>query len=257
MSDLKRFEELSEPFKALVSNRELVYQLLDILPIPIQIHAPDGICIFTNKATLELSGVKDANLLVGHYNLKYDQATVAIMGQDKIDRALSGEYESHYDFPAPIQDVYDRGILEEKPWEAATMDVFSYPIWDGDTFAYAVIIFDVKNKYKGRTDMAKAREYIETHWQDELKVDEVAGLVNLSQRHFRRIFTEIVGETPQGFYQRIKVEKLMEKLLDGNLTVEQAFEACGVKYTGKTYLSLFKEKTGCTPYEYRKANMKK
>ena len=258
MSDLRRFEELSEPFKALIGNRELVYQLLDLHPTPTEIFAPDGMCIYVNRAIMEINNIPDANMVVGKYNVYKDPLMVEILGQENLDKVFRGETWSYSGFPAPIQDLVDRGVMGDKqPYEAATMDLFCLPIWDGDTFVCTICFFQVNNIYKGRTDMAKAREYIETHWREELNVDEVARLVNLSQRHFHRIFKEIVGDTPKGFYQRIKIEKLKEKLLDGDISIEQAFEACGVDYRGKTYLTLFKEETGYTPSEYRKANMRK
>jgi len=58
------------------------------------------------------------------------------------------------------------------------------------------------------------------------------------------------------YYQGIKIEKIQEMLHDRTLSIEQAFAACGVDYRGKTYLSLFKEKTGQSPFEFRKTNMK-
>jgi len=201
---------------------------------------------------LELNNVPDASLFVGNYNGQTDPLMIEIIGQEALDRIRRGEIVSFRDFPAPIEDVVNRGITEGKPWEAATMDLFFLPLWDGDVFKCSVCFFTVKNKYQGRSDIAKAREYIEIHWRDEFDLDKVAQAANLSSRHFRRLFTELVGETPQEFYQKIKIEKIKEKLLDGNLSIEQAFKACGVDSRGR-YLKHFKEETGCNPSEYRKA----
>ena len=251
-------EKLSASFRAFIGDEGLNYQLLDLLPIPMLMLAPSGTLIFCNRAFLEFNNVPDADLLVGKYNFKNDPVCIAIIGQDRIDGTLRGEAGSYSNFPVPVQDLIDRGVVDEyeKPFEAATVDMFSLPIWDGDTFVCAVIFFTIKNMYQGRNDVAKAQEYIETHWQDEFDIDKLAKLVNLSKRQFQRIFKDISGNKPIEFYQNIKIEKIQEKLLDGRLSIEQAFDACGVNYRGR-YPKLFKEKTNMTPSEYRKANMKR
>jgi AraC-like DNA-binding protein len=197
--------------------------------------------------------IPDANLLVGKYNVTKDPIVMEILGQDVIDRLFRGEAVSFPDFPAPIQDVVDRGVIKEKPFEAATMDLFWLPIWDGDVFTCVIMFFTVKNMYKGRADISKAQEYIKEHWQDEFDMDKTARAAALSKRHFQRIFKEVTGVTPNEYYQNIKIEKIQEKLFDGDLSVEQAFAACGVGTHG-AYFRLFKEKLGMTPAEYRKKN---
>jgi len=246
-------EKLSAPFRALINNAGLNYQLLDLLPIPIEIFLPDGTAIFGNRAFLELFNIPDVSILVGHYNLKHDPVCLGILGQELVDRIFSGEACSFSGFTAPLDDAASRGVIKEKPFKAATMDLFALPLWDGETFTCTICFFTVKNLYKGRADISKAQEYIETHWLEEFDIDKIAQSINLSRRHFTRIFKEVLGDTPVGYYKRIKIKKIQEKLFDGNLSVEQAFAACGVEYRG-AYLRLFKEINGKTPTQYRKDN---
>ena len=244
---------LSEQFKAFAGNQELVIQLLDLLPTPIEIFAPDGTCIFANRAWLELYNY-DVNLLVGKYNFNNDPVCFEIMGQDVYDRVSRGEVVSFTGFPVPINDAVERCVIGDKPFEAATVDLFFLPLWDGDTFVCTIMFYTVKNMYHGKADIIKAQKYIEEHWQDEFDVDKISRAATLSKRHFQRIFKEVTYSTPFEYYQSVKIERLQEKLLDGNFSIEQAFDACGVDYRGKTYLHLFKEKVGMTPAEYRKKN---
>ena len=137
------------------------------------------------------------------------------------------------------------------------MDMFMLPIWDGDVFVCTVCFATVQNMYKGRNDIAKAQEYIEINYRDKFDLEKIARSIGMSASHFRRIFKEVVNETPLEFYQRIKNERLKEKLLDGDLSIEQAFDACGLDSHSKTYRVLFKEKTGLSPSEYRKAKFKR
>ena len=64
MSNPKELEILSAPFRALIGNEGLNYQILDLLPIPIEIFSPDGTTIFANRAVLELNNIPDASYLV-------------------------------------------------------------------------------------------------------------------------------------------------------------------------------------------------
>ena len=247
----KDYEKMSAPFQALISNAGQNYQFYDLLPIPIEIFAPDGTCIFLNRAMMELNKIPDMNLLVGLYNIKTDPVMIEIFSKEYLERVFGGEGGSYSGFPVPIQDFVDRGITNEKPYEAATMDLFCLPLWDGDIFTCSIVFFTVKNMYEGRKDIAKSKDYIKANWKDEFDIDKIAQSANLSKRHFQRIFKDISGKTPLDYYKEIKIEKIMEKLLDSNLSVEEAFEACGVDSHG-AYFRLFKEKTKMSPTEYRK-----
>jgi transcriptional regulator GlxA family with amidase domain len=65
------------------------------------------------------------------------------------------------------------------------------------------------------------------------------------------MFKKETGTTPYGYYQDIKIRKLKDALRDTNLSVTQAFAACGVEYSGNL-AKVFKEKVGMTPTQYRK-----
>ena len=244
------FSMLSEPFKALIGNEKLNYQLLDMLPTPIEIFAPDGMSIFTNRACMEMNGGKDANLLVGKYNLKNDPVCLEILGRETIDKIFMGESVTIADFPAPIHDVVDRGVIDEKPWEAATMDIFCLPILDGDTFVCTICFFTIKNMYHGKPEIVDTKKYIDEHWLDEFDENDIAKAVNVSPSYLRSLFRNNAGTTMYDYYQSVKITHIKEKLTDKNLSIAEAFSFCGVDSRGR-YGKTFKQLTGMTPREYR------
>jgi len=247
-------ETNKETFEKLLITPELNLQIYDASPIPIEIFAPDGMCIFYNKAAMKLNGVQDASYLVGNYNLKNDPVCLAIMGQDLMDGIFRGEEHFLADFPVPIQDVVDRGIVDEKPYEAATMDIHVQPIWDGDTFVCTICYFIVKNIYHGRAEVVKAQEYMDENWFDPFNRDKIAAEVGLSPGRFSHIFKDFSGMSPQQYYKKIKIDKIKEKLLDPGLSIAQAFSECGVD-SGGAYFRHFKGITGETPTEFRQKNI--
>jgi len=183
MNDPSTLAGLSEQYRALLASPELMHQVFDLHPIPIEIFAPDGTVIFGNRALLELNNIADAGLLVGKYNMRNDPVCLGIFGQEVMDQIFRGEAVTIPDFPAPIRDVAQRGVIDEKPWEAATMDLFLLPVWDGGVFTCTICFFTVKNKYEGRADVVRAKAYIRGHWREKFDMEAVtaaAGRVNVT-----------------------------------------------------------------------------
>jgi AraC-like DNA-binding protein len=226
------------------------FSVYDDFELPVEIFASVGTTIYINRAAMEMMGCKDASLLVGKYNLKNDPVCIEICGKEGIERVFRGEAVSFPDFPAPIQDVLDRGVIDEKPWEAAMMDLLLFPVWSGGAFQYTICVFDVRNTYMGRAEIAKAKEHIESHWRETFDADTVAKAVHMSGRHLQRIFTQQTGMSLKEFYDRCKVNHIKDALADKSKTIKEAFAACGEDSRGWA-TQVFKKITGLAPTEYR------
>ena len=244
------FTKLPDSFLSMINKPELAFQFFDMLPTPIEIFGADGVVTYLNRAWAEMVSIKDIYLVVGDYNFKTDPVCREIMGDEFVDRVFRGEAVTFPDFPAPIQDVYDRGVIDEKPWEAATMDMFFLPIWDGDQFICSICFATVKNMYKGRADIVDAKKYIESHWQEEYDQNAVAKSVNMSVSQLYNLFKQHVGMAPGDYYKQVKVKHIKEKLADKNLTIADAFAACG-EDSRSSLRKVFKEMTGMSPKEYK------
>jgi len=246
------FSQLHESFQSLIGNREQMFQILDFLPLPIEVFTPDGLSVFCNRTCVDSFGGKHGDYCVGRYNVLKDPVSDAIFGHEMIERTFRGEYCMWPDIQIPIEDLVERGEIEEKPFEAAFMDVHSFPVWNGDRLAYVVTVFVPKRMYKGLPQVTKAKEYIDSHWLEEFDDDAVASILNLSRASLYRLFKEHIGMTPSDYYRKVKVGRIQEKLQDKSLTVDEAFAACGADSRG-WFAKTFKEMTGMTPTEYRKS----
>jgi len=236
------------------NNRKLLFQILDMFPIPIEIFEPKGTMIFINRAGIELNNVQDTGLVIGKYNLLTDPVCNDQLGlREGIQRAFRGESTSFSDFIPPVQDLVDRGVAAEKPFEKAFMDIFTYPAWNGEELAFIVCVFIVKNLYQGRPDVVKVKEYLDKHWEDRFDPQTLAKLVSMSISQLYKLFKQHTGMTPGDYYRKCKVDRIKEKLIDKSLSIKEAFAACGENSRG-TYARVFKDITGVSPSQFRSDN---
>jgi len=99
----------------------------------------------------------------------------------------------------------------------------------------------------------KAVEYLKQHYGNvDLRIRDLADAVNMSEKHFRRIFFDIYQKTPYLFLQEFRIHNAEILLLNTTKSISEIALQCGF---GDIY-SLshsFKKHTGVSPIEYRKA----
>ena len=228
------------------------FQPFDLFPFPVEIFAPDGTVVFFNRSGLELNGIKDPELLIGKYNLLHDPVCNDRLGlRETIIRAFHGETVFVPDFRPPIQDLVDRGIIKQKPYESAVMEVYLSPVKDKDNLVFVVGVFIVKSIFRGKPEVARTKEYIHHHWQGKFESEAMAKYMGMGVSNLYKHFKEETGMTPGEYHKKIKIEHIKEKLRDKNLTVKKAFEACGENSNGWVAKKLFKELAGMSPKEWR------
>jgi len=221
------FSKLSESFKGLLGSPEMMFQFLDILSQPIQVFDPDGTLIFSNKVFLDFNGIEYPSAAIGKYNLLRDPVCDALFGHETLVRGFRGETIICRNIPAPIDDLVNRGFVKEKPFETAYLDASLLPIFNGDKLAYVINTFAINRIYQGLPEVARAKEYIDSHWLDKFDAHAVAKAVNVSYSTMAPIFRQQTGMTLQDYYQQVKIDHIKEKLGDKSLTIQQVFNACG------------------------------
>ncbi|MDD2509862.1 MAG: helix-turn-helix domain-containing protein [Syntrophomonas sp.] len=243
---------LAKSFQSLFKEQELLAKVIEFFPYPIQIFSLDGTARMINKATLEMIGIKSVESHVGRYNVFEDPIVRDFGVMDRVRQVLSGKTIYLTDFNAPYHDMIRYFNVEDRDIQTISSDITCFPLVNADgvieCFA-AVFIF--KKIYRGKEEIALAKEYIETHWQEPFDLSEIAKAAYLSKAHFTKLFKKHTGVTPHEYYTNYKISKLKEKLLDTNLSIAQAFAACNMDYNGHS-ARVFKNKTGLSPSAYRK-----
>jgi AraC family transcriptional regulator of adaptative response/methylated-DNA-[protein]-cysteine methyltransferase len=97
--------------------------------------------------------------------------------------------------------------------------------------------------------IAKAIDYIQSNYQLQPSLDEIAEQVHLSPFHFQRLFTEWAGVSPKKFLQYISLSHA-KSVLQQNASLMDAVEAAGLSGSGRLH-DLFINIEGMTPGEYK------
>ncbi len=93
---------------------------------------------------------------------------------------------------------------------------------------------------------------IENFSDANFSVEQLGPMCQMSQVHFRRIFSQIYRTTPVAFLVSLRINKAKELLYANRLTIAEIAAQCGFNST-YYFSKKFREETGLTPTEYRKA----
>ncbi len=100
----------------------------------------------------------------------------------------------------------------------------------------------------GQVGLYLARDYIAEHFRDEISVDELARLANVSRYHFIRAFRSAFGLPPHAYINQVRLQYARKLLLAGRTAIEAALES-GF-YDQSRLNGLFKRAYGVTPARY-------
>ena len=98
--------------------------------------------------------------------------------------------------------------------------------------------------------VSRAASYIREHYAEEITLDEVSRLVDISPYYFSKLFKQETGENFIEYLTYIRIEKAKEFLANPRCSIKEVCIMCG--YSDPNYFSrIFKKYVGMTPSEYR------
>lgn len=108
----------------------------------------------------------------------------------------------------------------------------------------------VKKEESSGSVIDKARYYIDSHYKQDISLDDVSRHVDISPYYFSKLFKEETGKNFIEYLTAIRMEKAKELIAEAELSMK---EICGeVGYSDPNYFSrIFKKNTGLTPTEYK------
>jgi len=101
----------------------------------------------------------------------------------------------------------------------------------------------------------RAKDYIERHLSDRIKLGNVACALNMSPFHFCRTFKQATGRTFVGYLCHVRVDRAKILLRDRGFRVSEIAYEVGFQ-TLTHFNRTFRKLAGCSPTEYRSQTMR-
>lgn len=125
---------------------------------------------------------------------------------------------------------------------------------------YAVYLIKKAEEYghyadKAQTVAEKVIEYVDHHYREEIRREEIAEKVYLNSDYLSRIFKKETGMSISTYILKKRVEEAQKLLTESNLPINTV--ALYVGYSNFSYFTkMFKDNTGMAPLEYRRNERK-
>ena len=133
--------------------------------------------------------------------------------------------------------VYD-WLLTNPPKSARNPAPQERPASDADTSRRTSLIRD------------EIEGYIQSHFVDDLTMQDVARAMNYSDAYFCKLFKQCFKVNFSTYLNEYRVEKAKELLVGTRTSIKDISDSCG--YTDSNYFTrVFRRITGMTPSEYR------
>lgn len=118
------------------------------------------------------------------------------------------------------------------------------------SFSYRI---DEVNKIKTEKNMQRMQtimEYVQKHYQEELSIGRIAGVVSLNPVYFSRFFKMQTGITFLEYLNTVRIEHVYKDLLNTDLPIKDIQVRHGM-YNTKLFRRIFKKMYGCNPKDAR------
>lgn len=111
--------------------------------------------------------------------------------------------------------------------------------------------FEKKKETKEQKPITEAKKYIQEHYQEPLKLEDVSKHIGFNATYFSSVFKKETGKNFLDYVTELRMNKAKQLLCSGEMSVNDVAEAVG--YQDLKYFSrLFKKNAGISPSDYKK-----
>lgn len=93
--------------------------------------------------------------------------------------------------------------------------------------------------------------HINEHYEDELKLEEMARMADLAPGYFSFLFKQATGKTFVEYINYLRIHKSMQLIRDSDMKIIDIFMSVGFNHIGH-FNRMFRKITGVTPSQFRK-----
>ncbi len=106
-----------------------------------------------------------------------------------------------------------------------------------------------------RERVRQAMDFIHDHYNEPLRLEDMASAVFMSREYFSRVFKNCTNTSPYAYLTGFRIHRSMELLEQTDLSVTEVAQRCGFAQVS-LFNRRFSEAVRCTPTEYRKRQRK-
>lgn len=101
----------------------------------------------------------------------------------------------------------------------------------------------------------KIKEYIDTHYPEEIRMDKLSDMVNMTPNALSRFFKQRTNRSISGYINEVRIAQATLLLVSSTMTVVEISYKCGFN-TISNFNRTFKSIKGTTPTEFRESYKK-
>ncbi|MDR0693796.1 MAG: AraC family transcriptional regulator [Prevotellaceae bacterium] len=143
-----------------------------------------------------------------------------------------------------------------------------YAVLDFLTILYELSLFCEKARILSSSSFAKigvksdsrrvqkVQEYINAHYKEEIRLNELSGLINMTPVAFSRFFKLRTGERLTDYIIDIRLGHATRLLVDSTMSISEICYACGFNNISN-FNRIFKKRKSCAPKDFRENYRKK
>lgn len=113
------------------------------------------------------------------------------------------------------------------------------------------IISNEDRESKESTYVNHAVSYIRNHYQEKIRVTDLAEYISVSRSYLYKLFQSSLGMSPQEFIVKFRISRARELLTMTEMPIENIALSCGF-YDSRAFSKAFKQQYGQPPLLYRK-----
>ena len=103
---------------------------------------------------------------------------------------------------------------------------------------------------RGTRGLASLVDWMLAHLREDLPVERLAQQAGMSERNFRRVFSETFSMSPAKYVAKLRLERACTLLSTGRSSVEVIARSCGFGHPD-VFRRAFAARYGTSPREYR------
>ena len=111
---------------------------------------------------------------------------------------------------------------------------------------------EMSRKHPRNLQIVPAIEYVKAHYAEEIRIEDLADVCNISASHFRKIFQECMNMSPNDYVNAIRIYEAARILLKAHLSMEEIAYRVGYENVS-TFTRNFKKIMDMTPYQWKKS----